>query len=181
MKRISIIMLALIVVLCYTSIAGELKTCVDSGVSDAGPVTDIAPPLAPDNGEAFYSGTIRVFLVEPVARWTDYSGYYYRNGFLDFAIVSNVNLDDGEVVYRTAVWDASTTNFEMIFEANIMAIGVLFRSEQVPTDADPPSGMYFQARYADAAASAIPGLPGSNQAQSPFTHNVFIEESTATT
>jgi len=174
-------MLALLFVLCSTSAAGELKTCVDGAESGAGPVADIMPPMAPDDGEAFYSGTIRVFLVEPVARWTDYSGYYYRNGFLDFPIVSNVNLNDGAVAYRTAVWDAATTNFEMIFEANIMAIGVIFRSEQVPTDADPPSGMYFQARYADAAASAIPGQPGSNQVQSPFTHNVFIEESTATT
>ncbi|MEW5795243.1 MAG: hypothetical protein AB1772_02680 [Candidatus Zixiibacteriota bacterium] len=157
-----------------------MKVCLDGSEKPGEPPPGAFLPAAPDDGEAAYSGTVRVFLVEPLARWVDYNGDFYRYGFLSFPLVSNINMLDGDVVYRTGTWDASTTSIAEIFEENIMAIGVVFRSQGVPTDASPPEGYWFSAKYTDAAAAATPGVPGRSQASPPYTHPVFIQESTAT-
>jgi hypothetical protein len=170
----------LIIMPGWTTIAGDLQVCADDQAlrSDIAPVTE--SPDAPEGTEEVYVGTVRVYLVEPRARWTDDQGYFYRHGFLDFPIIGNVNLWDGDTRYMTDTWDATTSPMQWIFEDNIMAMGVIFRSATVLTDADPPSGTYFAAHYADAAAGAVPGFPGQNQTSGGFTHTVFIEEATAT-
>ena len=181
MQRHSLLIVGLILVLVSVAPAGELKVCQGLSGINAGQLPDAPPPaVAPDNGEAAYAGTIRVYLVEPMARWTDLNGDFYQNGFLDFPLVSNFNLLDGEKVYLNGTWDASTTAIGEIFPDNLMAIGVAIRSQQVLTDANPPEGYWFQARYADAAAAATPGIVGRSQATSPYTHPIFIEEATAT-
>ncbi len=179
MQRYPLLIVGLILIFVSVATAGEWKVC-ESGSDNPGTPPDNPPLLAPDNGEASYSGTIRVFLVEPMARWTDLNDDFYQNGFLDFPLVSNFNLLDGEKVYLTGTWDASTTAIGEIFPDNLKAIGVAFRSQTVLTDADPPNGRYFQARYADVAAAATPGVVGHSQATSPYTHPIFIEEATAT-
>jgi hypothetical protein len=180
MHRYSPLIIGLILVFVSGANAGELKVCRDGSANNSG-LSETAPPsLAPSNGEASYSGTVRVFLVEPESRWYDHQTYKYSNGFLDFPLVSNVSLGDGEAVYLTNTWDATAAGFSPISEYNIMGIAVVFRSQTVLTDADPPSGYYFQARYADAAAAATPYEIGHNEATPPYTHPVFIEESTAT-
>jgi hypothetical protein len=180
MQPYSLLVTAWAFVFSSVALAGELKVCLDSPASNAGAVADPLPAAAPTDDEAAYSGTVRVFLVEPMARWTDNNGDFYRYGFLDFPVVSNVNLLDGGVEYRTGTWDATTTSILEIFQDNIMAIGVVFRSQTVLKDANPPDGFFFQARYADAAAAATPGIPGRSEATAPYTHPVFIEESTQT-
>jgi hypothetical protein len=181
MQRNPLLIVGLVLVLMSVVSAGELKVCLDGSESNTGSITVAPPPpAAPGNDEATYTGTVRVFLVEPMARWTDADGNFYRYGFLDFPIVSNVNLLDGGSVYLTSTWNASTTSIGTIDQSNIQAIGVVFNSTTVLTDASPPDGLYFQARYADAAASATPGVVGHSQVNPPFTHPVFIEESTAT-
>lgn len=182
MKSVQLILILFILTIMpgLTTIAGDLQVCTDNQTLKV----DIAPatesPDAPEGTEDVYVGTVRVYLVEPRARWTDARGYFYRHGFLDFPIIGNVNLWDGDTRYMTDTWDASTTPMQWIFEENIMAIGVIFRAATVVTDANPPSGAYFAARYADAAAGAIPGVPGQNQTTGGFTHTVFIEEATVT-
>jgi hypothetical protein len=179
MQRYSLLIVGLILIFVSLAPAGELKVCLDGPQADMGPVAVIPPSVAPGNDEAVYSGTIRVFLVEPMSRWIDADREFYRNGFLDFPLISNFNLEEGQTVYLTATWDATATSFLEIFPENIEAIGVVFRSTTVLTDASPGDGYWFQARYADAAAAATPGMVGHNEVTPPYTHPVFIEESTA--
>lgn len=169
-------------ILVFVSLVGaeELKVCFDDAVKSAGPAEITPPPPTPANGEATYSGTIRVFLVEPSSRWADSQGDLYSYGFLDFPLISNVDLPDGNVIYLTSTWDAAAAGFSCVSEGNIMATAVVFRSQTVLTDAAPPEGRYFYARYADAAAAATPFEIGHGSTTPPYTHSVFIEESTAT-
>ena len=171
-------------------VLGAMANAGDLKVSQADPgwavdvSTDIVPPASPKGAEDLYAGTVRVFLVEPMGRWTDSRGYFYKNALLDSPIVSDVNINDGEVHYYSAVWDAADADHldvKFISEANIMAMGVIFNATEVYTPARPPNEYWFYARYADAAAAATPGVPGRNEATGGFTHTVFIEESTATT
>jgi hypothetical protein len=179
MQRNSLLIVGMVLVLMSVAPAGELKVCLDGSEKNAGPVPGAPPQAAPGNDEAVYTGTIRVFLVEPMARWTDGSGQFYRYGFLDFPLVSTLNLADGGTTYLTATWNSSTAGFNEISQDNIQAIGVVFTSSTVLTDAYPPDGYYFQAHYADAVAAATPGIVGHNVATPPYTHPIFIEESTA--
>lgn len=180
MHRYSLITIVWVLAFCSVAFSGDLKVCLNDSAPRGAAAADILSPVAPTDGEAAYSGTIRVYLVEPFARWVDNSGNFYQNGFLDFPIVSNVNLLDGQTAYRTGTWDATTSSFGQIWPENIKAIAVVFKSQTVVKDADPPHGYYFSARYADAAAAATPGMVGRSQATPPFTHPIFIEESTAT-
>lgn len=161
--------------------ASDLKVCLDEPSVTTAITPDIEPPVVPEGDEDIYVGTVRVYLVEPFSRWRDDDGYSYRNGFLSFPIVANVNLFDGDTRYLTSTWDASTTSLQDISESNIEAIGVVFNVTGIPTESDPGNGQWFSARYADAAAGAIPGYPGQNNTTTAgFTHTVFVEESTTT-
>jgi hypothetical protein len=179
MQRYSLLIVGMVFVLMSMAPAGELKVCLDGSEKNTGPVPGAPPQAAPDNGEAVYTGTIRVFLVEPMARWVDYNDEFYRYGFLDFPLVSNLNMADGGTLYLTATWNSSTAGFNEISQDNIQAIGVVFTSSTVLTDAYPPEGYYFQAHYADAVAAATPGIVGHNVTSLPYSHPIFIEESTA--
>jgi len=179
--RFPFLFLTLAVCFSVTLAANDLKVSIPSSTLNKTAFgSALSVPELPGDGTATYSGTIRVYLVEPLARWRDRNGSFYHNGFLDFPVISNTNLGDGAVVYRTETWDAALTRFETISPTNIMAIGVIFRYQTVLTDADPPRGLWFQAHYADACAAATPGVPGRNEAPPGYTHTVFIEESTAT-
>jgi hypothetical protein len=179
MQRYSLLIVGLVLVLMSVVSAGELKVCLDGSLKIDGTIPVAPPPAAPGNDEATYSGTVRVYLVEPMARWTDQNGDFYHYGFLDFGVVSSFDLPDGQTLYRTGTWDATTTTIGEIFPENLMAIGVVARAQTVLTDANPPEGYYFMARYTDAAAASTPGVVGHSQATSPYTHKIFIEEATA--
>ena len=132
--------------------------------------------------EETYTGTLRLYLVEPVGRWLDDLNYVYFQGFLDFPLVEVLNLPDGESIYRTVTWDAKPTEFGWIVPGNIQVIAVLFEAESHVKDAYPPNGYYFNAHYVDACAYANPGEPGTHEvSQAGFTHRVFVEEGTRTT
>ncbi len=177
-------------VLMCALLLGVAVNAGDMKVSPADPAwgiemkSDITPPSGTKSADDYWVGTVRVFLSEPMGRWTDAQGFFYKHAFVDQPIVNNVNLDDGDVRYFTAEWDAADATFltvPMIFENNIEAIAVAFNGTSVPTYADPPAGYLFDARYSDAAAVATPGAMGQNQSTGGFTHTVFLEESTATT
>jgi len=136
---------------------------------------------APAEGQATYTGTLRLYLVEPVGRWIDDNHGLYHQGFLDFPLVEPLNLADGATIYRAATWDAATTPMGFITEQNIQVIAVAFNSMPHYKDAYPPYGFYFYAHYVDAAAFATPGVPGTSEIDVPgYTHRVFVEEGTRT-
>jgi hypothetical protein len=180
MRLYSLLTAGLFLVLVSFAGAEELKVCLGKASQSTGAAEITPPSPVPTNGEATYSGTVRVFLVEPASRWADSQGDLYSYALLDFPLVTNVDLPDGDVIYLTSIWDAAAAGFSCISEGNIMATAVVFRSQTVLTDANPPEGYYFQARYADAAAAATPFEIGHGAANPPYTHSVFIEESTQT-
>jgi hypothetical protein len=149
----------------------------------------MAPAFAGDNLQPraqfpidtmFYTGKVRVYMVEPESRWNDYSGRPYHFGFLDLAIDSSIAIQDSTTMHLTIPWNAAEAGYPGITESNIMAIATVFNSTPHTAYSDPPAGSPFTAYYTEAAASATPGNPGSNLADESQTHTVFMEEATAT-
>ena len=126
---------------------------------------------------ADYTGTVRIFMVEPVSQWTDGNGDPYGFGFLDFALESEIDLKDYDVYEQTVTWNASLAGFENLSESNIMAMVAVFNSDSVETDAFRGYEYMFWAHYVDAAAAARPGEVGLNSTDSSFTHTVWVEQS----
>lgn len=131
--------------------------------------------------EALYSGTLRVFVVEPTSRWTDRYGDAYQFGFLDYALVTDISLQDTSTWTQTVVWNAIDHGYNAVSEDNIMAIAALYNSNGEQKDAWPPYGYWFTAYPVDAAAAATPGSPGADEATGGYTHTVLVEEGTLTT
>ncbi len=130
--------------------------------------------------KAEYTGTIRVYVVEPFSRWQDATAVNYHFGFLDFALVEPISVSSDETWHQTVVFDANLAGYPDIQEDNIMATAVVFNSESVVQDAFPPNGNMFNAYYVDAGAAASPGNPGQNEVYGDYTHTVFIEEASET-
>ena len=126
---------------------------------------------------ADYTGTVRIFMVEPVSQWTDGNGDSYGFGFLDFALEAEIDLKDYDVYEQTVTWNASLAGFENLSESNIMAMVAVFNSDSVETDAFPGYEYWFWAHYVDASAAARPGETGLNSTESGFTHTVWVEQS----
>ena len=183
MKRIFLLALFIPAALLIGSVvlAGDMKVCQDetwpSYQSDA--ISATPPAFAPTGDEDVYAGKVKVFLVEPFGRWDDSEGGMYYNAFLDFAIVADINLVDGGTWYETAEWDASTSPFDTIAVANIMAITAVTTNTSVTTDAWPDNGYLFAAHYADISAEVLCGAVGIGETMPGYTHRVFIEESSA--
>lgn len=126
---------------------------------------------------ADYTGTVRVFMVEPTSRWADGNGDAYGFGFLDFALEEAIDLKDYDVWEQTVVFNASLAGFEDVSVSNIMAQAVVFNSEAVETDAFPGYSYMFDAYYTDAVAVATPGTVGLNSEEGGYTHTVWVEQS----
>jgi len=131
------------------------------------------------NGIESYTGTLRIYMVEPTSRWRDSHNHRFEFGFLDFALQDFVTLDSGADWNQTVIWNPATAGFSGVVESNIMAIAVLFNSQSYTADAYPGNGFWFNAHDVDAAAGATPGNPGRNVVNENFTHTVFLEEATA--
>lgn len=129
---------------------------------------------------AAFTGSIKVYIVEPTSRWTDADGYAYDYGFLDWGFKGTLDIPENGTWEETFTWDAGIHNASPITENNIMAIAVVFNDNPIFSDAYPPNGYYFNAYYNEAAAGATPGNPGMNYSDANFTHTIFIEEGTAT-
>jgi len=121
-----------------------------------------------------YTGTLRVYIVEPLSRWNMANGQPYHFGFLGFATQTAVDIPYLGTLDHTYTWSGTFT------DTNIMAIAAVFNSEGHQAYAYPPSHNPFTAHYSDAAAAATPGTTGYNQVVSGFSHTVFAEEATAT-
>jgi hypothetical protein len=148
------------------------------------PVDNDRARPAPEMGageDALYTGTLRVFMVEPTSRWTDRNGDAYQFGFLDYAMVIDISLQDTSTWTQTITWDGPGNGYQDVTEGNIMAIAALYNSVGEQKDAWPPYGYWFTAYPVDAAAAAAPGNPGQDEASGGYTHTVLVEEGTLTT
>jgi hypothetical protein len=126
-----------------------------------------------------YSGTLRIYLVEPDSRYYNNADgeprLSYDYGLLKFMEVTVLNLADGESYYNEV-----ETIYSSLSQTNIAAQAVLFNSEGFQADAcDDKGSCWFTAYPVDNAAMAEIGVPGSPPTGAGFTHPVFVEEGTA--
>lgn len=132
-----------------------------------------------ESDRAAYTGTLRIYIVEPTSRWYAYDNRKYEMGFLEFATVEPLNLATDEVYQNTYYWSGATNGW-LVYDTNIMAIAVVFTSQGQTADAYPPNGYFFTAYYADAAAGAEPDQIAESYVGGSWTHSAFVEEATAT-
>ena len=142
------------------------------------PSTLLPVQLKADPGD--YTGWVRLYVVEPTARWKDNNSKGYHFGFLDFALDSAIVLPDLSRYHRSLTWDASDAGWSNVTEENIMVIAAIFNSEPHQAYSDPPSGNPFWAYYVDATAAAEAGHTDSNNTTPSSTHTVFVEEASTT-
>lgn len=137
-------------------------------------------PAVDKDAKVNYDGRLRVFVVEPTSRWSDYDYKKYHYGFLSFAVDTPVSIPYLETANIQKVWDGNNYNFGNITEDNIMVIAVLYNKDSVIAYSDPPSAAPYYSHYVDAAAAATPGHTGADTSTANSTHTTFIEEGTAT-
>ncbi|MDH3892257.1 MAG: hypothetical protein OEV49_14360 [candidate division Zixibacteria bacterium] len=152
---------------------------------DATPVPElIGDPIElvqPVSGgeKSLYQGTLRIYMSEPVSRYTDLNNDNYAFGMLDWAGPTvTLSINDLEVYTHVVQWDASDNGFYSIDPDNLVAQSVVFNATPYTQYSDPPSGNPFFAYWAEAAAMAAPGAPGQNISNQDYTHTVFVEELT---
>ncbi len=138
------------------------------------PIQPVQPVISGDS-KAAYVGTLRIFMSEPVSRYTDRNNAPYEFGFLRFADVAAMNINTGEVYTHQVTWDASDAGFTGVSPDNLVAQAVLYDPAWHTRYSDPPTGSPFFAYWVDAAAQAEPGLPGQDVKSIDFTHTVFVE------
>jgi hypothetical protein len=162
--------LACICMIALVSASAESFTRVDR------PSTPLVQSVTADRGTDAhqYTGYFRIYVVEPTSRYTDYNGQAYEFGFLGFALNQSLTLNYGDTLMGNAVFNGSN-----MAENNVKVIAVVSNSEGHTAYSNPPSGYPFTAHYVDAAATALPGETGEDNASGSYTHNVFVEEGTA--
>ncbi len=150
-----------------------------SGAASETATMTVSMPLRHTAGMA-YSGTLRVYIVEPTSRWDNYDGNPYHFGFLDFAVEEELSIPYGETVERSITWNPGDAGYSDVSSDNVMAIAAVFNPQAHEGHAYPPFRNPFDAYYVDAAAAARPGETGHNVNEGQFTHTVLVEEGTAT-
>ncbi|UCF13533.1 MAG: hypothetical protein JSW06_04550 [Thermoplasmatales archaeon] len=131
-------------------------------------------PYSENIDGAPYRGHLRIYIVEIISRWNDYSGEPYHFGFMDFAYDDSLSIDYLDTFTDSITWSGD------VEEDNIMVMAATFNPVAHQGFSNPPAGKPFEAHYVDAAAGATPGNTGFNTVTENFTHTVFIEEGTAT-
>ena len=132
-------------------------------------------PYSENMDGAPYKGHLRVYVVEIISRWDDYSGEPYHFGFIDFAYDDTLSIDYLDTYTDSMTWTGD------VEENNIMVMAAVFNSKTHLGYAYPPTTSNpFEAFYVDAAAGTTPGNIDYNTNTENFTHTVFIEEGTAT-
>ena len=158
-----------------------VKATDENGAESEPATLKVTMPLSYDKATlSGYTGTLRVYIVEPTSRWNDHDGDPYHFGFLDYAFVGNLSIPYGETQVENITWNPSDAGYNDVNENNIMAIAAVFNPKVHQGHADPPFGNPFDAYYVDAAAAAMPGETGYNVKNENFTHTMFCEVGTAT-
>ena len=154
-------------------------TATDEHGAKSEPATlQVKMPLSQNYGA--YSGTLRVYIVEPRSRWNNHDGEPYNFGFLDFAFNEKISVEYMETKHFNIEWNAASAGYPDVKESNIMAIAALFNPTPHDGRANPPFGNPFDAYYVDACAAAKPGEVGTNFKNETVTHTVLVETGTAT-
>lgn len=188
MKTFLPVVLAVFLLLAGLAVAGDLED--RCRVSDLEIPAVVSPPTAtetvsaPVNGDKDrvpdFTGSLRVYVVEPVSRYFDYNFYNYQNGFLDFAVNQSISIPYQDSIIITKVWNGSSAGFGDVTEDNIAAVAAVFNSTGHAANADPFDGLApFTAYYADACALAGPGETASDTPDGSYTHTVLVEEGTS--
>jgi hypothetical protein len=134
-----------------------------------------ASAMADTTGED-YTGTLRIYIVEPTSRYTDGLGTPYHFGFLDFALETDLDIKDLGSYEQVVSFDPAALGFSGTSSGNMMAIAVIMNSDYVLRDAFPGFEYWFHAHFVDAVATTTPGLAGNSTPTTGFTHKVFVEQ-----
>lgn len=127
-----------------------------------------------------YTGIIKVYMTETISRWRDHNNSKYAYGFMDFAFIHEVSVNDGAIFDTTVIWNATSAGYGDLAETNVTVMTAVFDTTGYLQDAYPGHYYWFLAHNTDAAASAHPGYPGRNYTGPDYTHTVLLEEATAT-
>lgn len=115
-----------------------------------------------DNNEGInYPGRLRIYVIELVSRWNDYSGNPYYHALLDFAVNEEIDIPAAGTLSDTIVWDGAAAGYPDITSDNIQVILAVFDDEPHQSYSDPPSGNPFWAYYSDECIAAIPSATGA--------------------
>lgn len=137
--------------------------------------TELAQPVLLGEGRQDYEAELRLYVVEPLSRYKDYSNKQYHMGLLDFALDTYITMNSGDR-HR---W-SGTFSYAGLQGNNVMVIAVMTDpTPQATAYSNPPSGNPFIPYYVDATAGAEAGHADSNKTSAGYTHTVFIEKSTA--
>ena len=129
-----------------------------------------------DNND--YPGTLRVYVVEIVSRWTDYNNQPYGHALLDFPWNQAIDIDSGDTFEDSKVWDGAAAGYADIDPDNIQVILAVFDDTPYTSYSDPPSGYPFNAYYADETVAAlvyVPPPPDKPTITGPTTGDPLVE------
>lgn len=126
-----------------------------------------------------YVGKLRVYIVEPVSRWTNAWDVPFKNAAFDIPLSQALWLHDDEVESYTFEWTGNPW-YPDVQPDNLKMIAAVFNDASYIRYSHPPDQNPFEVRHSDAAAAATPFQPGMNEAWNGFTHTVFTEEITGT-
>lgn len=178
--KATLILVLLMISLPLRSIAvGETAPATLLQRSAALSVGTSDPGLVSGDRDA-YQGFLRIYIVEPVSRYRDYTNKNYRFGFLDFAVNQAISLNDGQMLSDTVIWNVGSIG--AVSQTNIQATAVVSNAEGHAAFSSPGDGTFpFTAHWVDAAAASTPGIVGIDDPSGGYTHTVFLEEATAST
>ena len=146
-----------------------------STIANAGALSEQRTSPRADNHH--YNGFLRIYVVEPYSRYTDYLGNHFAFGFLGLAAEQPITLTYTDTLSSSSNWNAG--DFAPVAQNNLMLIAVLFNGEGHPAFSYPEvSSGPFTAYWIDAAARATDGVPGVDETGGSFTHRVYLEEAT---
>jgi len=112
-----------------------------------------------DNND--YPGTLRVYVVELISRWSDYNNQPYGHALLDFPWEQSIDINSGDTFEDSKVWDGAAAGYPDITSDNIQVILAVFDDEPHQSYSDPPSGNPFWAYYSDECIAVIPSATGA--------------------
>lgn len=120
-----------------------------------------------------YQGYLRLFVAQPVSRFSNDQGDPHLHGVLGIPLDIPITLN-----FPDTLRGDITYNDTGMYAGNIEAIGAVYEFAGHNNYSDPPTGKPFTAHWVDAATVATPEHPGTDEATPPYTHTVFVEYAT---